>query len=196
MARFTFGAALLCALAFGPAGSLAHPALVAVNGPVATTQRDGQHDFDFLLGSWKSHYKVLRHPLSGSHDWYEFDGTNVVRPLLHDQGNIEEGNLYRPAGRIDALTLRMYNPATHDWSLYWATVKSGLSIPPQVGRFNAAGVGDFYDNETYAGKPIVVRYHWTHTGRTVWHFEQSFSADGRKTWETNWISDSVARTSG
>jgi hypothetical protein len=132
--------------------------------------------------------------LTGSHDWYEFNGTNFVHPVWKGEANIDESYLYRQTGRLDALTLRLYDPATRQWSLYWGTAKKGLSIPPTVGHFDANGLGKFYDNETFAGKPITVRYTWMHPKPDTWHFEQAFSPDGGKTWETNWISDSVART--
>jgi hypothetical protein len=88
-----------------------------------------------------------------------------------------------------------YKRLRHPWSLYWASEKSGLSIPPQVGHFNADGVGDFYANDTFAGKPIIVRYRWTILRGNHPHFEQAFSADRGRTWETNWTTD-YARLAG
>jgi hypothetical protein len=169
------------------------PALaVSVAGP---TERAGQNDFNFLAGRWRTHYKRLRHPLSNDHVWYGCDGTSFVRPLWKGNANIEDGDLRRPAEYIRGMTLRLYDRASHQWSLYWASEKSGLSIPPQVGHFNADGVGDFYANDTFAGKPIIVRYRWTILRGNHPHFEQAFSADRGKTWETNWTTD-YARLAG
>ncbi|MBC5816736.1 MAG: hypothetical protein GIW97_09360 [Candidatus Eremiobacteraeota bacterium] len=162
-----------------------------------TATRDGRHDFDFLIGTWKSHYKVLKsearlcgRPITAN-DWHEFDGRNVIRPFWDGRGNTDEGILKRSTGR-ETLTLRLYNAETHEWTLYWATADLGLGVPPQVGHFNEHGVGEFFANDTWNDQPIVVRYHWTHQGST-WHFEQAFSPDNGKTWETNWISDSVEK---
>src|SRR5215470_15342597 len=52
--------------------------------------RDGQHDFDFELGSWKIHLKRLDKPLSGSTKWFEFDGTSVTRKLWNGRAQIEQ----------------------------------------------------------------------------------------------------------
>lgn len=87
------------------------------------------------------------------------------------------------------MTLRLHNETTHQWSLYWGTKAHGLALPPQVGEFNTLGIGDFYANDTFAGKPIIVRYRWTLRAPNHPHFEQAFSADNGRTWETNWTTD-------
>ena len=161
----------------------------------SATTRDGSHDFDFLIGSWKEHFKVLRHPLSGSHEWSDFNGTATMRLLWGGKANIEEGVLYRSAGPVDALTLRLYDPKTRQWSIYFGTIKNGLDPIPQVGHFGANGVGTFFGDETIGGKPLVVRYTWTRGTPNRWHFEQAFSADHGMTWETNLISDSIEKMS-
>jgi hypothetical protein len=168
---------------------------VATQTQASPTTRDGTHDFDFLVGSWKEHFKVLRHPMSGSHDWSDFDGTATMRLMWGGKANIEDGVLYRSAGPVDALTLRLYDPKTHQWSIYFGTVKNGLDPIPQVGHFDANGVGTFFGNETIGGKPLVVRYTWTHEKSNTWLFKQAFSADHGKTWETNWISTPIEKTS-
>ncbi len=155
---------------------------------------DGHDGFDFLLGTWHTKYMRLRRPLTGSHDWYECDGTSTVRAFWGGGGNIEDGDLHCPAQYISGMTLRLYDPATRQWSLYWATQKNGLAFPPQVGRFDANGVGDFLAPDTFDGKAILVRYHWTRRDGNP-RFEESFSTDKGKTWEVVWTTD-YSRSAG
>lgn len=159
--------------------------------PQAVTLRDGQHDFDFELGTWKIHLKRLEHRLAGSTTWVEFDGTSVTRKVWGGRADLEEFETDSPVGgHIEGLTLRLYDPQTHQWSLYWATSKSGTIGPPTIGQFKD-GRGEFYDTEPSGpdGRSILVRFIWSKTDTNSPHFEQSFSDDGGKTWEVNWITD-------
>ncbi|HEX3437564.1 MAG TPA: hypothetical protein VHT24_12410 [Pseudacidobacterium sp.] len=169
-----------------------HPALAQENSATANaaTQHDGQHDFDFEVGSWKIHLKRLMHPLTGAHDWVEFDGTSVTQKVWDGRANLEQFETDSPTGgHIEGLTLRLYNPQSHQWSLYWGTSKSGaLSLPATVGEFKN-GKGEFYDQEDWHGRVIFVRYIWSDITPNSAHFEQSFSDDGGKTWEVSWITD-------
>ncbi len=111
------------------------------------TQRDGQHDFDFEIGNWKIHLKRLDHRLVGSTNWVEFDGTSVTRKIWDGRSQLEEFETDSPAGgHIEGLTLRLYDPQTHQWSLYWATSKSGVMGVPTIGEFKN-GRGEFFDTE-------------------------------------------------
>jgi hypothetical protein len=168
---------------------LAAAAPASAAGANAPAVGDGRHGFDFLMGTWSTHYRRLRHPLSGSNDWYGFDGTSVVRPLWDGQGNVEDGTLDMPQGRVLGMTVRIYNAQTRRWSLYWGTASKGILMPPQVGSFDANGVGQFFADDTFGGKNIIVRYKWSHSDADHCRFEQAFSADKGKTWETNWTTD-------
>ena len=151
--------------------------------------RDGSHDFDPLLGSWKFHLKRRLKPLTGSNTWADFDGTGVCR-AIYDGSQIDQVLLNGSDGQIEGLTLRTYNPTSHQWRLYWANKKIGVLDPPQVGEFKD-GVGEFFAQDTqYTAdhRAILVRFRWTNMNTTP-HFEQSFSDDGGKTWEVNWITD-------
>jgi hypothetical protein len=153
------------------------------------TPRDGQHDFDFEVGSSKIHLKRLLHPLTGSNEWVEYDGTSVTRKVWNGRAQLNEFESDSPAaGHIEGLTLRLYDPQSHQWSLYWANSKGGPMDPPQVGEFKN-GRGEFYAMDTLNGKSIFVRFVWSNTNTGTPHFEQSFSEDGGKTWEVNWITD-------
>ncbi len=151
--------------------------------------RDGQHDFDFELGSWKIHLSRLDHPLTGSKKWVEFDGTTVTRKVWDGRAQLEEFEVGAPSGRIEGLTVRLYNPQTHQWSLYWANSKLGaMGGPPNVGEFKN-GRGEFYSQDTLNGRVILTRYIWSDITPNSAHFEQAFSDDGGKTWEVNWITN-------
>ncbi len=156
--------------------------------PAAGEERDGQHDFDFELGSWKIHLKRRVNPLTGSDKWVEFDGTSVTRKVWDGRSQIEEFETDGAGGHIEGMTVRLYNPKTQQWSLYWANSKNGAMEPPQVGEFKD-GVGEFDAMDTLDGKAILVRFLWSKTDSSMPHFEQSFSGDGGKTWEVNWITD-------
>jgi hypothetical protein len=152
-------------------------------------ERDGQHDFDFEIGSWNIHLKKLLHPLTGSSDWVEFDGTSATRKIWDGRAQIEQFETDSAvAGHIEGLTLRTYNPQSHQWRLYWANSKTGIVDPPQIGEFRD-GHGEFYAQDTINGKSVLIRFLWSNTTTDKPHFEQSFSEDGGKTWEVNWITD-------
>lgn len=153
--------------------------------------RDGQHGFDFAIGKWKLHNRRLDKALAGSTTWYEFDCTSQTRKVWGGKANLDEMECDTPKGHIEGLTLRTYNAKTGEWSIYWGNSANGeLSLPPVVGHFEN-GVGEFFDHETFQGRPILVRYQWSRITPRGGHFEQAFSTDEGKTWETNWINDLV-----
>jgi hypothetical protein len=153
----------------------------------AATQRDGSHDFDFEIGTWKTHLSRLDHPLTGSHTWIQYEGTSVVRKIWNGRANMVELEVDGPTGHVEGLNLHLYNPQSHQWSLNFANAKVGaLSMPPTVGEFKN-GRGEFYDQEEFNGRMILVRNIWMDITANSCRFEQSFSDDGGKTWELNWI---------
>jgi hypothetical protein len=158
--------------------------------PLKPPLRDGQHDFDFLPGKWKYHLKRLENPLTGSTKWIEFDGTGECRPIWGGKAQLDTFDVNGQGGHIEGLTLRLYGPESHQWSLYWSNAAKGTVDIPTVGSFEN-GRGEFFDQEVYRGRMILVRYEWTGTTSKSPHFEQSFSQDGGKTWEVNWITDQV-----
>ncbi|GAA0706564.1 hypothetical protein [Dokdonella soli] len=149
-------------------------------------QHDGQHDFDFEIGTWKTHLKRLLHPLTGSTTWVEFDGTSVVRKVWNGRANLIELEVDGPGGHIEGLSLRLYNPQSHQWSLNFANSSSGTLSVPTIGEFKD-GRGEFYDQESLNGRTILVRNVWSDITPNSGRFEQAFSDDGGKTWEVNWI---------
>jgi hypothetical protein len=154
----------------------------------ASPAGDGHNGFDFLLGTWHTHYMRLRNPLGGGHDWFACEGTAVVRPFWGGSANIEDGDLRCPAQYIEGMTLRLYDATTREWKLYWGTRKSGVNLDPQAGRFDASGAGDFLAPDTVDGKAVIVRYHWALRNGNP-RFEESFSTDKGKTWLVVWTTD-------
>jgi hypothetical protein len=151
--------------------------------------RDGSHDFDFLIGDWKAHVRRLPDRLVGSSKWNEYDGISNHKKLLNTNANFEEFEVDDPKDHlhIKAQTLRMYNPESHQWSIYLVDLDKGtLEIPPVVGGFNG-NRGEFYNQQLWKGRAVLVRYLWLNISPKSARMEQSFSPDGGKTWETNWI---------
>ena len=146
--------------------------------PPIPTERDGQHDFDFEIGTWQTHLSRLLHPLTGSKTWVEYKGTTVVRNVWNGGANLVELEVDGPAGHIEALSLRLYNPQSRQWSLNFSNRSGGTMSPPTIGEFKN-GRGEFF--------AISVRFVISDITPTSCHFEQAFSDDGGKTWETNWI---------
>jgi hypothetical protein len=147
---------------------------------------DGQHDFDFEIGNWKTHLKRLVHPLTGSTTWIELDGTSAIRKVWNGRANLVELEVDGPSGHIEGLSLRLYNPQSHQWSLNFANASDGTLSVPTVGEFKN-GRGEFFDQETLGGRTIFVRNVFSDITPDSYRFEQSFSNDGGKTWEVNWI---------
>jgi MoaF-like len=149
--------------------------------------RASKHDFDFMHGSWTVHNRYLKSRLKGSSEWIEFEARSDVEPLLDGFGQIDRYSAMRDGSRVEGVTLRLFNPATGEWSLHWAdTVRPGELLPPMVGRFKG-DVGEFFGDEMADGKRVLCRFHWTRTADGLPRWEQAFSDDGGRTWETNWV---------
>jgi len=155
---------------------------------LAAAARDGQHDFDFELGAWKTHLSRRLNPLTGSNTWVEYEGTTVVRKVWNGGANLVELQVEGPAGRIEGLSLRLYNAQSRQWSLNFANRKGGTLAPPTVGEFKD-GRGEFFAQETLDGRATLVRFVISDITPNSCHFEQAFSDDGGKTWEVNWIAN-------
>jgi hypothetical protein len=166
------------------AQSTSNPPGAGPNGPEGSARRDGQHDFDFDLGTWKVHMQRLQHPLSGSTKWVDLDGTVIVRKVWEGRANLAE--ITADGGHLEFLSLRLYNPQSHQWSLTFAGSGDGTLSVPMIGEFKD-GRGEFIDQEAYDGRTILVRFVFSSITPNSGHSEQAFSDDGGKTWEVNWI---------
>jgi hypothetical protein len=178
---------LACGLAVGlqPLAASAQPA------PPAPA--DGRHAFDFEFGTWRMHLSRRLKPLTGSNSWVEYEGVSVVRKVWGGKANLGEIDLKGPAGHIEGLSLRLYNPATGQWSVSFSNSADGTLGPPMMGGFKD-GRGEFYNQELLGGRAILVRFIFSDITGNAFRIEQAFSDDGGKTWETNWKS-TFTRTS-
>jgi hypothetical protein len=159
---------------------------LACSSLAQTSQSDGRRDFDFEIGTWKTHLRRLQRPLSGSTTWLEYEGTTVVSKVLDGRANLVELKVNGPAGRLEGLSLRLYDPQARQWSLNFANISDGKLTVPSIGEFKN-GRGEFYNQDTYNGRAIFVRFVITKITDDEYRFEQSFSVDGGQTWEVNWI---------
>ena len=145
-------------------------------------------DFDFWFGSWDVRNRWLRRRLAGSDDWEEFDATVVARPLLDGVGNEDEFRTDHAGGFI-GMSLRFFDPERRRWSIYWAdSRRPGELDPPVFGTFSG-DVGLFEGEDVHRGRPILVRFTWSGVTTPTPRWEQAFSDDGGRTWETNWVMD-------
>jgi hypothetical protein len=171
------------------ASLLAAPAIAATPTIGETTVTDHAHDFDFLIGKWNVHHHRLKERLAGSHEWVDFDGTSELWMTLNGHGTIDDNYLDLPGGAYRAVGIRAYDPKTQQWAIWWLDERQPREIePPVFGNFHN-GAGTFEGDDTFNGKPIKVRFEWSNITANTAHWEQAFSPDGGKTWETNWRMD-------
>ncbi|MFC4525515.1 hypothetical protein [Dyella halodurans] len=187
-------------LRYAVSASLVVVATIAIGLPVRASQDvpkpqqnpnlSGVHDFDFFVGSWRTHSRRLKYRLVGSHDWEEFDGTIRSFSLMGGLANVDDTEFDTPEGIYRGVAPRAYDPKTGLWAIWWIDGRNphGALDPPVKGRF-VHGVGTFYASDTLRGKPIKVRFIWSQITPTSAHWEQAYSGDGGRTWETNWIQD-------
>ena len=180
---------LKCLVLLVLATMISIPLRAQTTDPALLPQRDGSHDFDFLIGDWKAHVRRLPDRLNNSNVWVEYDGISNHHKILDSNSNFEEFDVTSTDKklRIKAQTLRLYNPTTRQWSIYLLDVNEGtLDVPHVTGGFTGKR-GEFYGSDQYKGRAILVRYVWLDISPKSARMEQSFSPDGGKTWEVNWI---------
>jgi hypothetical protein len=150
----------------------------------------GLHDFDFLVGRWRVHHRKLKERLANNHEWIEFEGTLVSQPLMGGYANVDDDVFEVPGGTYRGVAPRLFDAKTQQWSIWWLDSRTPLAPvdPPVRGSFHD-GVGTFYADDTFNGRPIRIRFIWSEITPTSCHWEQAFSPDGGKTWETNWVQD-------
>lgn len=146
----------------------------------------GLHDFDFLVGRWRVRHRRLAERLTGCTQWDEFPGTCVGQLILGGAGIIDDNILDAPTGTYRAVTLRTFDAASGNWSIWWFDGRTPHALePPVVGRFHD-GIGTFYADDTLRGLPVRVRFVWSEITDSSCCWEQALSSDGGATWERNW----------
>lgn len=185
MAKHYISAVLTALLAASAVAQLPGSAAFAAQAP---SQRDGQRDFDWELGTWNSHVQVLRNPLTGrAPDWVAFEGTSVVKPLMDGRANFVELAIRNASASIEGGALRLYNPNNGQWNVNYASLSNGLLTAPVYGSFDGNGRGEFIGQDQLDGRTILVRFVITRVTPNEARFEQYYSADGGKSWELNWL---------
>ncbi len=187
MSRYVSTIFMLTALTLS-LSRLMSSAQTQTNVKSSTGIQGGEHDFDFEIGTWKTQLKRLTNPLSGSATWVHYQGTSTVKKVWDGKANLVELVADGSAGHFEGLSLRLYNPESRQWSLNFANIRSGTMAVPSVGEFKN-GRGEFYNQDTFQGRPILVRFVISDITANSVHFEQAFSVDSGKTWEVNWIAD-------
>jgi hypothetical protein len=186
--RFRFGGICLalCGLCALPATAQGRPQQDFAAG-------DGSHDFDFNTGVWKTHIRRLQHPLSGSSDAIELNGTVTVRKVWDGRAQLEEIEADGPNGHWEGTTLFLYNPLSHQWSQTFADSKNGILGRPLIGAF-ANGRGELVSQDSLAGRAILIRGVWSNITANAHHFEEDYSGDGGKNWEHVFVADLTRKT--
>jgi hypothetical protein len=163
------------------------PQMLASNGELTITPSpsSSSNDFDFFVGKWNIHNRKLKARLQNCTDWLEFEATGEMKKILNGLGNTDDFITTIDGQPFEGRTLRLFNPRTKLWSIYWADSGSGILLDPVVGSFDGQ-LGMFYGKDMLNGVPVLVVYQWDRTDpeNPVW--SQAFSADEGKTWEWNW----------
>ena len=147
---------------------------------------EGPKDWEFFYGNWRVKHRRLKERLVGSDEWEEFGGRTSVEPLLGGFGNVDDNIIKFPSGDYRAVSLRSYDPETENWAIWWLDQRNPHAIgTPVIGSF-ADGIGTFFSEETFNDQTVKIRFLWTRIYSNVPMWEQAFSIDGGKSWETNW----------
>lgn len=145
----------------------------------------GLRAFAFQTGNWSVRHRKLKERLAGSTDWFEFDGTCRAWELLGGAGNVDDHWMDDPNGPYAAATVRRLDATSGTWSIWWFDPRFPAIDPPVHGTFSN-GTGTFLGRDEFRGRPIDVRFIWSGISENAAHWEQAFSIDRGKTWETNW----------
>lgn len=149
-----------------------------------TRDRQGsRQDFDFIAGEWNVLNHRLRDRGVGCNEWETFPATHRGGLYLDGIANVDEMTMPEPRGK--GMTLRTFDLARRQWSIYWISSKDGLLQPPVHGGFSG-NQGVFYGEDRDGARPVKVRFIWTVLDAREARWEQAFSYDDAS-WETNWV---------
>jgi len=152
---------------------------------IAPSATSSANDFDFFVGHWNIYNRKLKTRLNGCTEWIEFEAYQEMHTILNGIGNMDNFKATLDGKAFEGMTLRLFNPATKLWSIYWTDSNRGVLETPVVGSFENS-IGQFYSKDIFNGRKIMVVYQWDKTDphNPVW--SQAFSEDNGKTWEWNW----------
>lgn len=152
---------------------------------IVASERSSPHDFDFLLGAWTIRNRRLKEPLSSRDEWTEFDASQHCHRILHGLGDYDIFSAEFDGKPFEGFTLRLFDPQTRLWTLYWADSSGAKLDGGKVGSFDG-DVGDFFAREVVAGTDVIVRFHWDKRDPNAPVWSAAFSADDGRSWEWNW----------
>jgi len=159
--------------------------LFTIPADIHATLPEGAHDFDFLQGDWIIHHRRLKERLAGSNEWEEFETPAVMQLILGGLGNIDQCRITGDTF-FEGVSLRLFDTADGLWRIYWTDSTGARLFPPLIGAFTGA-IGIFRGDDEHLGTPVKVVFRWDKTDPQNPTWEQAFSADNERTWETNWI---------
>jgi hypothetical protein len=157
------------------------------NLAVTASETSSKNDFDYLVGKWKIRNRTLKEPLVGSDAWEEFDANQELRPVLLGLGNVDTFHTELEGKPFEGLTVRLFDPKTRLWTIYWADSNEMKLDDGKVGSFDG-DIGDFFGREVVAGKDVIVKFHWDKRDPIAPVYSRAFSVDAGRTWEWNWYS--------
>jgi hypothetical protein len=152
---------------------------------ISASERSSKHDFDFLVGGWKIRNRKLKAPLTGRDEWDEFDATQNLRQILHGSGNFDIFTAEFDGRPFEGFTLRLFDPETRLWTIYWADSNGVKLDGGKVGSFDG-DTGEFFARDAFAGKNVIVKFHWDKRNPEAPVWSAAFSVDEGRTWEWNW----------
>jgi hypothetical protein len=155
---------------------------------ITASEASSKHDFDYLVGSWNITNRTLKQPLAGGDDWEEFDATQELRLVLLGLGNVDIFHTELGGKPFEGLTVRLFDPKTRLWTIYWADSKAMKLDDGKVGSFDG-DTGEFFGREVVGGKDVIVKFHWDKRNPKAPIYSRAFSADEGRTWEWNWYSN-------
>ena len=160
---------------------------ISSDGTLAITasERSSKHDFDFLVGGWKIRNRKLKAPLTGRDEWDEFDATQHLRQILHGSGNFDIFTTELDGQPFEVFTLRLFDPKTRLWTIYWADSNGVKLDGGKVGSFDG-DIGEFLAREAFAGRNVIVKFLWDRRNPEAPVWSAAFSVDEGRTWEWNW----------
>jgi len=154
---------------------------------ITASSSSSSNDFDYLEGNWKLKNKRLKSRLSGCTEWTPIFETRVVMTkILNGIGNIDNFYDTSNGNKYEGVAVRLFNPKTKLWSIYWSDSNTGAFDPPMVGSFEN-NVGHFFCKDNFNGRPIIVVFRWDVRNPKLPVWSQAFSDDNGKTWEWNMI---------
>lgn len=154
---------------------------------IMPSEGSSENDFDFLPGPWNVANRKLKTRLENSDDWAEFEAILEMKKVINGLGNFETFKADIDGKPFEGMAVRLFNPKTRLWSIYWADSNFGvLDENPVVGSFDGA-IGKFYAQDTFNGQAITVLYQWDKTDPNAPIWSQAFSTSAGETWEWNWF---------